>query len=121
VRRYRSKFEHGIGDQLGANADYEPIAIKYTQPAKKRTYTPDFVLRNGIIIEAKGRLTATDRAKMLLVRADNPELDIRFVFQRASNRISKASKTTYAQWAEANGFQWAEREVPAEWLAETIC
>jgi hypothetical protein len=120
VRRYRSKFENGIGDKLGEAAEYEPIVIKFTQPAKKRTYTPDFVLRNGIIIESKGRLTAADRAKMLLVKADNPELDIRFVFQRASNRISKASKTTYAAWCDANGFRWAEKEVPAAWLAETI-
>jgi hypothetical protein len=117
VQRYRSKFEHGIANQLGTSAAYEPHCIGYTQPAKQRKYTPDFVLSNGIVIEAKGLLTREDRAKMLLVRAAHPELDIRFVFQRASNRIAKGSKTTYADWCDANGFLWAEKQVPDEWLS----
>jgi hypothetical protein len=118
VRSYRSKFEGTVGDHLGDKAAYEPIKLKFTEPAKKRTYTPDFVLENGIIVETKGLFTGADRNKMLLVRQDNPHLDIRLVFQRASNTISKKSKTTYADWCEANGFQWAEKSVPEAWLAE---
>lgn len=119
---YRSKFEARIGASLekrGVSADrYEAERIGYVEPETKRRYTPDWTLANGIVIEAKGRLTARDRKKMLLVKASNPHLDIRFVFQRASNPIRKGSKTTYSAWAEKNGFPWAEGDIPTSWLKE---
>ena len=59
-----------------------------------RTYTPDFELPNGIIIESKGRFVAADRKKHLLVQKQHPELDIRFVFSNSKAKISKGSKTT---------------------------
>jgi hypothetical protein len=92
--------------------------IEYEVPAKKHKYTPDFTLPNGIRIEAKGYLTAEDRAKMKRVKASNPFLDIRFVFGRASNKLNKESPTTYAMWAEDNGFKWAEKVIPREWITE---
>jgi len=42
-------------------------------------------------------------------------LDIRFVFLRASNKIYKGSKTTYAAWCERHGFEWAEGSIPTDW------
>ena len=42
------------------------------------------MLYNGIIIETKGRFTAADRRKHLLVRKQHPHLDIRFVFENSN-------------------------------------
>lgn len=77
---------------------------------------PDFVLPNGIIVEAKGRLTDHDRKKMVLVKEQNPEFDIRFVFSRPNNPIYKGSKTTYAAWADKHGFIYAKDRIPPTWL-----
>lgn len=82
------------------------------------TYNPDFILKNGIIIEAKGFLTPDDRRKMKAVKVQHPELDIRFVFSKASNRLSKKSRTTYSMWAQGAGFKWAEGAIPTKWINE---
>ena len=87
-------------------------------PASNHTYTPDFQLPNGIIIETKGRFVASDRKKHLLVKKQHPELDIRFIFQNAKGRINKGSKTTYADWCVKNGFLYADKEIPYEWFKE---
>lgn len=121
LRRARSKFEKRVMKQMyedDMEVDYENVKIKYTQPAKKRQYTPDFVLPNGIIIEAKGRLTTAARQKHKFIRKSHPDLDLRFVFQRSQNKIYKGSKTSYADWAERWDFKWAEKRVPVEWYEE---
>ena len=118
---YRSSLERALGAQLlGAAVDfeYESLVVPYTQPAKERRYTPDFVLHNGIIIEAKGQFTSADRQKHLMVRESWPSLDIRFVFSRSSTRISKRSKTTYALWCDTKGFAFADKVIPAAWLRQ---
>jgi hypothetical protein len=117
---FRSHFEREVAAEIlacGGAYDYEPedAKVKYTQ--KLSTYTPDFVLPNGIIIETKGRLTVHDRTKHKLIRDQHPELDIRFVFQY-DNPIFKGSKTKYSMWAEKQGFKWAIRYVPKAWLKE---
>jgi len=94
---------------------YEQFKIKY-EVNEIRTYTPDFELPNGIIIESKGRFVAADRKKHLLVQKQYPSLDIRFVFSNSRAKISKGSKTTYAMWCEKNGFQYADKLIPKEWL-----
>ena len=66
---YRSGLEDKIAQQLkkaNISVEYETLSIKYTVPAVLRTYTPDFFLPNGIVIESKGRFTAEDRKKHLL-------------------------------------------------------
>jgi hypothetical protein len=83
-----------------------------------RTYTPDFLLPNGIIIETKGMFTVADRRKHTLIKKQHPELDIRFVFENSKRRISKASKTTYAAWCEKHGFLYADKLVPDAWIQE---
>ena len=116
---YRSAFELEVASQAESDSievKYEPpeARIKYT--AKEKTYTPDFVLENGIIIECKGRLTVHDRTKHKLIQAQHPDKDIRFVFQY-DNPIVKGSKTRYSAWAEKNGFKWAMKTIPPEWAA----
>lgn len=119
---YRSGLEDKISLQLvqnKVNFTYEEVKIKFKQPEKSRTYTPDFMLvDSGIIIESKGRFTREDRTKHELVKAQYPELDIRFVFTNPNAKISKGSKTTYAKWCEVRGFKYAKGLIPEEWLNE---
>lgn len=118
---FRSGLEEAIADRLdeqGVKFTYEEQKIKFIRPAKNATYTPDFVLPNGIIIEAKGRFLTADRQKHLLIKDQFPDYDIRFVFSNSKTRISKQSKTTYARWCEAKGFKYADRLIPERWLEE---
>ena len=112
----RSHFERTLVNQLRkakVRFEYESKKLPYVI---EHNYIPDFILSNGIIIEAKGKLDATTRAKMIAVKRAHPELDIRMVFMRGSNRLSKRSQTTYMQWAEKNGFPAADGVIPNEWL-----
>lgn len=121
VLGYRSGLEERVQQELvsaGISYQYEPFKLPYTVPESKHTYTPDIVLSNGIIIELKGRLLTADRKKMKLVKEQHPELDIRFIFSTPNAKLSKGSKTTFAMWAEKNGFPWAQKSIPAEWSKE---
>lgn len=116
--RYKSKFEKVLGEQLvklKAGALYEPFKLKYILDL---TYTPDWVLPNGIILEGKGLLDYETRRKMLAVKLANPDLDIRFIFMKGTNKIRKGSDTTYMDWAEQNGFKASDGYVPPEWIRE---
>ena len=118
---YRSGLEEVIANQLqaaGVAVEYETTKIKYIKPQRSSTYTPDFVLPNGIIIESKGRFVTTDRQKHLLIKEQHPKLDIRFVFSNSKTKISKQSSTTYAMWASKNGYQYADKLIPVSWLKE---
>lgn len=114
---FRSAFERSLATSLkrkGIKFTYEPYKVNYTI---SHTYTPDFLLHSGgILIEAKGYLTPQDRTKMIAVKEQNPNLDIRFVFANASNKLSKRSKTTYGDWADRNGFKWSDKTIPKEWI-----
>ena len=115
---YRSGLEDVISKDLkkrGVDFGYETVKIKW-QLIESKTYTPDFILPNGIIIESKGRFVPDDRKKHLKVREQNPELDIRFVFSNSRNKIRKGSKTTYAMWCEKNNFKYADKRIPDEWI-----
>ena len=117
---FRSGLEKVIAAQFracGIDPKYESLKLKY-RVEKEHTYTPDFPITNKIIIETKGRFLTSDRMKMLLVKEQHPELDIRFVFSNSNDRISKVSKTTYAKWCENNGFKYADKVVPQSWIDE---
>ncbi len=117
MTKYRSKLEERLARWLELNEhpfQYESLKLPYTIEA---VYTPDFVLPNGVILEAKGWFRPEDRRKMLAVKKAHPELDIRLVFQNPNVPISKGSKTTYAMWAEKNGFPCAHgNAIPLEWF-----
>ncbi len=117
---YRSGLEDRISEQLkslGVSFTYEVLKLKY-EVHETRTYTPDFRLDNGIVVESKGRFVAADRKKHLLVKQQHPNLDIRFVFTNSNAKISKGSKTTYADWCNKNGFLFADKLIPVEWINE---
>lgn len=118
---YRSGLEEKVGSQLaeqGIEAEYEPFKIPYMVPATKHTYTPDYVLPNGIIVETKGRFVVEDRKKHLLIKAQYPGLDIRFVFTNPNAKLRKGSPTSYGDWCEKNGFSYSAKLIPVEWLEE---
>ena len=76
-------------DSRGVDYEYEP-RDKTVSYAKQHSYLPDVVLSNGIIIEYKGWFKPSDRTKHLLIKKQHPDLDVRFVFQRASQTLSKS-------------------------------
>lgn len=118
---WRSGLEEVVGKAIqaqGIPVRFEELKIPFQQPEKPRHYTPDFILPNGIIVETKGRFVTADRQKHLLVQAQHPDLEIRFVFSNSKTRISKQSKTTYAAWCQMKGFTFADKLIPASWYNE---
>ena len=115
--KFRSKLEENIADlleQLGVSYLYESEKLSYTI---SHNYTPDFVLPNYKYLEAKGYWAPEDRRKILAVKRDNPDVDLRMIFQSPYNTISKKSKTTYAQWCDKHDIPWTSyKDIPIEWL-----
>jgi hypothetical protein len=117
--KLRSGFEDKLTQELQkkkVDYEYEAVRIPFTPPAKVRHYTPDIILPNGIIIEIKGRFVSADRQKHKHIQAQYPDLDIRFVFQRATQKITKVSKTTYGMWCKSQGIKYAEGVIPKAWI-----
>lgn len=117
---YRSGFEERVAKSLNkiSHFEYESLKIEYVKPATHSKYTPDFILPNGIIVETKGRFVIQDRKKHLLIQEQHPELDIRFVFENPNVKITKRSKTTYANWCAKHGFTYASGTIPKTWVEE---
>lgn len=118
---FKSGLEENISVQIeskGIKVEYETEKVSYIIPASQHTYNPDFKLPNGIFVETKGRFVAADRKKHLLVKAQNPTLDIRFVFSNSKNKITKTSKTTYGDWCDKNGIKYSDKIIPDSWFEE---
>ena len=117
--KYRSKLEEKIADLLeglDVSYEYETAKVPYTI---QHIYNPDFILYNKVHLEAKGYWSPEDRRKIKAVKRDNPDLDLRMVFQAPFNTISKRSKTTYAQWCERHDIPWTSwANIPLKWLIE---
>jgi len=118
---YRSWLEADVThtlDVMRIKYRYEPEKLIYVEPSKTRTYTPDIILDNGVIVEIKGRWTAEDRRKMCYVIEQNPDRDIRMLFA-TDNKISKQSKTRYSDWCKRRNIPYhIGKEVPIPWLEE---
>ena len=120
------KYGYRSGLELKTAKYLEDLFIKYRYEKVKiewedltyRTYTPDFVLYNGIIIETKGMFTSADRKKHLAIKKQHPKLDIRFVFENSKRKLSKGAKTRYYQWCNKYDFDYYDRIIPEEWLKE---
>lgn len=118
---FRSGLEVNIGEFIekqGEEVVYETRRVEYLVPASRHHYKPDFTIRNGIILEGKGIFDSTDRAKHLFVKAQYPELDIRFVFTNPNASIGNGSRTTLAMWCEKYGFKYAKKLPPVSWFQE---
>ena len=117
---YRSGLEHKLSiylDELKYKYLYEKVKIEW-EDLSYRTYTPDFILNNGIIIETKGRFLAIDRRKHLAIKEQHPDLDIRFIFTNSRNKLRKGAKSSYGQWCDKYGFRFYDRIIPEDWLKE---
>lgn len=113
----KSGLERSLDVQLkqsGIKYSYETLKLPYVLDG---VYSPDFILSNGIIIEAKGYLDPAAKRKMEAVSRQHGHLDIRFVFSDSSKRF-KGSKQTYGTWAVKYGFKFADGRIPAAWLTE---
>ena len=121
----KSNFELKIADALveaipeGEVVEYEKEKIPYHYQATKN-YIPDFSLPNGIYVEAKGRWTAPDRAKHLLVRRQHPDKDIRLIFQ-SDNKLTKAKNgMRYSDFCNKYGIKFIIWKFPkkpkADWV-----
>ena len=120
TNNYRSGLEREIAAWLNnkqKKVRYEELKVEW-EDLKYRTYTPDFVLDNGIIIESKGIFDNADRRKHREIQAQHPQLDIRFVFSNARSKLYKGAKSRYCDWCDKYGFQWCHRVIPEAWLEE---
>ena len=122
---YRSGLEAKVADQItkaGLPVMFETDKVSYIVPQRSAKYTPDFKLlkKDGgfIYIETKGIWTVQDRQKHLLIKDQSPDLDIRFVFSNQRAKLYKGSPTTYAAYCDKNGWRYAHRWIPDDWLAE---
>ena len=114
---FRCELEEKVSDllcELNIDYEYEPTRIPYEI---QHNYSPDFLLPNGIYLECKGYWDPADRRKIKNVKEQHPEIDLRMVFQAPYNKITKKSKTTYAQWCDRHKIPWtAYHNIPLEWL-----
>lgn len=127
---YKSKFESQLADWFANHKipfEYEPCQLSYTIPETIHKYIPDWKIgaTQDVFYESKGFLDLQTRKKMLYTKLSNPDTKIRIIFQNAAVKISKSSKTTYADWATKNGFDYfcwktgTEKEFK-KWLKSTV-
>lgn len=111
MKKLKNNFERKIHNQLKRAKvvfKYEPERIPYVIAGH---YIPDFIINTPtgtLYIETKGYLRPEAKRKLIAVKKQHPELDIRIVFyeQRKSN----------SRWAERCGFKWAVSTIPQEWI-----
>lgn len=109
--KVKNRFERRILDQLedsGLEVAYEGTRIPYVLSGH---YIPDYVISTPtgkVFIEAKGHFRPEAKRKMVAVKRQHPEKDIRIVFYRYTLKNER--------WAIKNGFRYAWGEVPEDWL-----
>lgn len=102
----RSKLEDrlcGVLKDAGVPFKYEPEVWEYTIPERTAKYTPDLKI-DGKYYEIKGHFDFDDRKKMRLLHEQGYKFIM--VFDKPENKITKASKTTYAAWCDKLGIAW---------------
>jgi hypothetical protein len=123
-KRRRSKLEvqfEEILQSFDTTYEYEITKIHYIVPESKHTYTVDWTIINGVLIETKGYLSDhAERNKYILLKKQHPELDLRFVFANPQ-KLCGGMKTTHAEWATKNEFKWCsikDTEQIRSWVKE---
>ncbi|OCJ61190.1 endodeoxyribonuclease [Agrobacterium tumefaciens] len=101
---HRNKFEDRVAAALPQGLTYENIKLPYVLNCN---YIPDFIdAANKVIYEAKGRFTAIDRRKQKAIKKQHPDWTVVMIFQNPNQKISKGSKTSYADWCDKNCIRW---------------
>lgn len=126
--KYRNKFETKTGEklgELGIKFEYETEKLHYTIEAD---YIPDFILitKGGrkIYLETKGggrSFDAHTRRKMIAVKQQHPDKDIRIVFYSDGKCGPKRKDGTFmrqSDWSKKYGFKYAIKDIPEKWLEE---
>ena len=122
LKGFRSGLEQVVAAQITKEKHtlrYETTKIQWVD-FSIRSYTPDFILDNGIIIEVKGFWSTADRRKHIEIKKQHDTLDIRLVFENSKRKIRKGSKTTYAAWCEKKDIVYCDRIIPRTWLQENL-
>lgn len=112
----RNKFEYRIQKELAQAVnrgklqafEYETKRIPYILAG---FYIPDFTLQTQlgeVLVETKGYLRPADKRKLVAVKKQHPEIDLRIVFYDDNPKNIK--------WAIKHGFRYAIHEIPKEWL-----
>ena len=107
----RNSFEKRIHRSLKRNKvsfGYECERLTYVLAG---SYIPDFVIRcpNGkLYIETKGYLRPEDKRKLIAVKRQHPEIDLRIVFYSENKK--------YIKWCIKHGFKYAIGSIPKDWL-----
>lgn len=113
---FKSGLERKAWESMPHGVTYEDTKLKYWV---EHTYNPDFTIGPNTYIETKGRFLSSDRAKHLYIKEQHPDVKIYFLFGNAYNTLTKSSKTTYAEWCDKHGFEWADfyRDgIPKRWF-----
>jgi hypothetical protein len=113
---FRSGFESQVARNLAGkmNWSYEGRSFDLLIP---RSYTPDFFLDNGVVLEVKGYFDAEDRRLIKLFKEQHSSVDIRMVLQKPHQKLTKTGSMTYAAWCDKYHVPWCEGpSVPSSWL-----
>lgn len=123
-KKRRSKLElrfEEILKEAKAEYDYEVTKIPYIIPESNHNYIVDWTVKDKLYLETKGYLSDyQERHKYILVKTQNPDLDLRFVFDNP-NKLCGGTKMTHAKWADKYGFKWCgvkDTETIIKWINE---
>lgn len=112
---FRNQFEERLGsflDERDIAYEYETLTLGYTLEGK---YKPDFILPNGVVIEAKGFFRRSAQRTLRAIKKQHPNLDIRLVFYDWNKKV-QGSNLTCKEWALKYNFKFSNKEIPNEWI-----
>jgi hypothetical protein len=122
-RARASKFEETFEKTLIARSidyAYEVVKASFTPPLKVRTKLWDWLITTDsgatFVCETKGYWSPRNRLDETEAIKQNPHIDVRYCFMRASTPIRKGSKTTYADWCDKHGIRYCVGTIPDAWL-----
>jgi hypothetical protein len=95
---FRSSWEANyarILNHLGVGWQYEPETF---QVGEAETYTPDFRLDDGTLIEIKGWWTESGKRKVELFREKHPEFTLQTITRTEYTVLSKQYRSLIANW-----------------------
>lgn len=117
--KFRSRFEERVFRALPKGTEHEPHKFRFAiadpgyrcrgcgskEVERTTSYVPDFRLPNKTWIEAKGRLTAPNRRRLVAFKAAFPDVTLRIVFM-ADNLLYRGAASRYSDWAKKAGFEY---------------
>ena len=113
---FRSGFEGQVADDLSNNGVYWEYEQRKYNLVIPRSYTPDFVLGNGVVLEVKGYFDQEDRRPIKLFKEQHSDVDIRMVLQKPHQKLTKSGRMTYATWCDRYNVPWCEGpSIPKDW------